>query len=48
MSHEATLLPASGEPPQWFTACACGFTSDPHDTPGAALTAYARHLTTKD
>jgi hypothetical protein len=30
----------------YATACACGWTSEPHDTPGAALTAYARHIRT--
>ena len=30
----------------YATACACGWTSQPHDTPGAALTAYAQHIRT--
>jgi hypothetical protein len=41
--HEGTLLamPDGG----WLAACGpCGWTSDPHDTPGAGLTAYAQHI----
>lgn len=45
-AHEATLLPLAGDPRSFATACACGWTSDPHDTPGAALGAYARHIRT--
>lgn len=32
----------------YAACCACGWTSDARDTPGAALADYAHHLTTKD
>jgi hypothetical protein len=44
--HEGTLLAIRDGiyTTGWTCGCACGWTSDARDTPGAALADYATHL----